>query len=66
MQVAGFSDALESAILVKLDNSLTVPVVSVPLLIVLKLFAWVDRRMENTKDAEDIIYDLEAICRCRK
>lgn len=54
MQVAGFSDALESAILVKLDNSLVVPVVSIPLLIVLKLFAWMDRRMENTKDAEDI------------
>jgi predicted nucleotidyltransferase len=54
MQVAGFNDALESAILVKLDNSLTVPVVSIPLLIVLKLFAWMDRRMENTKDAEDI------------
>lgn len=54
MRVAGFSDALESAVLVKLDQSLTVPVVSLPVLIALKLFAWIDRRMENNKDAEDI------------
>jgi predicted nucleotidyltransferase len=54
MHVAGFSDALESAVQVKLDASLTIPVVSIPALIVLKLFAWLDRRQENNKDADDI------------
>jgi predicted nucleotidyltransferase len=54
MHVAGFSDALECAVQVKLDDSLTVPVVSIPALIILKLFAWLDRRLENNKDTEDI------------
>ena len=54
MHVTGFGDALESSVLVKLDESLTVPVVSLPVLIALKLFAWMDRRVENDKDAEDI------------
>ena len=54
MQVAGFSDALASALQVKLDDSLTLPVACVPALIVLKLFAWVDRRHSNNKDADDI------------
>jgi len=54
MHVAGFSDAMESAVQVKLDASLIIPVVSVPDLIVLKLFAWADRRRENNKDAADI------------
>ena len=54
MHVAGFSDALESAVQVKLDDSLTIPVVSIPVLIVLKLFAWLDRRQQNNKDADDI------------
>ncbi len=54
MHVAGFSDALESAVQVTLDDALTIPVVSIPALIVLKLFAWADRRHENNKDADDI------------
>jgi predicted nucleotidyltransferase len=54
MHVAGFGDALVSAVQVKVDDSLTIPVVSVPALIVLKLFAWMDRRQENNKDADDI------------
>jgi predicted nucleotidyltransferase len=54
MQVAGFSDALQSAVLVKLDDSLTIPVVAIPVLIVLKLFAWMDRKQESNKDASDI------------
>jgi hypothetical protein len=54
MHVAGFSDALECAVQVKLDGSLAILVVSIPALIILKLFAWLDRKLENNKDAEDI------------
>lgn len=54
MQVAGFTDALASALQVKLDDSLTLPVVCIPALIVLKLFAWMDRRHKSNKDADDI------------
>lgn len=54
MRVAGFSDGLESAVLVRLDGNLTIPVATIPVLIVLKLFAWVDRKHEK-RDAGDIL-----------
>ena len=53
MRVIGFSDGLESAIPVRLDENLVIPVVSIPVLLVLKLFAWVDRKHEK-RDAADI------------
>ena len=53
MRVAGFSDGLESAVLVRLDATLVIPVVSIPVLLVLKLFAWMDRKYER-RDAADI------------
>jgi predicted nucleotidyltransferase len=53
MRVAGFSDALESAVPVRLEENLVIPIVSLPLLLVLKLFAWVDRKHEK-RDAPDI------------
>ena len=53
MRVTGFRDALESAVPVRLDENLVIPVVSLPILLVLKLFAWVDRRHEK-RDAPDI------------
>ena len=53
MRVAGFSDGLESALLVRLDKSLVIPVVSIPVLLVLKLFVWVDRKHEKP-DVADI------------
>jgi predicted nucleotidyltransferase len=53
MRVIGFSDALESAVLVRLERDLVIPVVSLPALLVLKLFAWVDRKHER-RDAPDI------------
>lgn len=55
MRVAGFSDALESAVLVKLDESLTIRVAYLPALLVLKLFAWMDRKQQSNKDASDIL-----------
>lgn len=54
MRVIGFSDGLESAVLVRLDENLVIPVVSIPVLLVLKLFAWVDRKHEK-RDAADIL-----------
>jgi predicted nucleotidyltransferase len=53
MRVTGFSDALASAAAVRLDKNLVISVVSLPILLVLKLFAWVDRKHEN-RDAPDI------------
>lgn len=53
MRVTGFSDALESSVWVRVDESLVIRVVSLPVLLVLKLFAWVDRKHEK-RDAADI------------
>jgi predicted nucleotidyltransferase len=54
MNVAGFREALESAIQVQVDSDLVVPVASFPGLIILKLFAWADRKHEK-RDAPDIL-----------
>jgi predicted nucleotidyltransferase len=53
MQVAGFSDGMESSVPVRLAEDLVVRVVSIPTLLVLKLFAWMDRKQEK-RDAPDI------------
>jgi predicted nucleotidyltransferase len=53
MRVTGFSDGLASAVPVRLDQDLVIPVVSLPVLLVLKLFAWKDRKHEK-RDAPDI------------
>jgi predicted nucleotidyltransferase len=53
MSVAGFNEALDSAVLVQLDRDLVIKVVCLPALLVLKLLAWTDRKHEN-RDAEDI------------
>ena len=54
MNVAGFREALESAIQVQADIDLVIPVASLPGLIILKLFAWADRKHEK-RDAPDIL-----------
>jgi predicted nucleotidyltransferase len=53
MRVAGFSDAMESSVQVRLADDLVVRVVSIPALLVLKLFAWLDRKQQK-RDAPDI------------
>jgi predicted nucleotidyltransferase len=53
MRVTGFKDAFAGAVSVRLAPDLIIPVVSLSLLLVLKLFAWVDRKGER-RDAEDI------------
>ena len=50
--MTGFKDALAGALPVRLEADLIVPVVSLPLLLVLKLFAWTDK--SEKRDAEDI------------
>jgi predicted nucleotidyltransferase len=55
LNVAGFADALRSAIMVDLGDGLQVKTCSLPALAVLKLIAWKDRGLENNKDATDFL-----------
>lgn len=59
MNVAGFEEALESAIELRIEDDLVVSVASIPGLTVLKLIAWQDRRSRNNQDAADLIRLLE-------
>ncbi|MGH9583785.1 MAG: nucleotidyl transferase AbiEii/AbiGii toxin family protein [Bryobacteraceae bacterium] len=54
MNVAGFEEALASALSIEIESSLVVRVTSIPGLLVLKLIAWLDRNAINNKDAADI------------
>lgn len=73
MNVAAFSDVFASRIEIQVATDLTIPVASLPGLIVLKLFAWFDRKderdlidiqrlMETYADAgnADRLYELES------
>jgi predicted nucleotidyltransferase len=55
MNVAGFEEALESSLQLRVEEDLVVRVASIPGLAVLKLIAWQDRRYENDKDAADLV-----------
>lgn len=55
MNVAGFEEALESSLRLKIEEDLVIRVASIPGLAVLKLIAWQDRRHENDKDAADLL-----------
>jgi len=52
MNVAAFSDVLASFVKIEINASLSIPVASLPGLIILKFFAWFDRR--DDRDAIDI------------
>lgn len=54
MNVIGYEEVLATVVQVKIDDSLTVPIASLPGLALLKLFAWQDRHAKTTKDARDI------------
>lgn len=54
MTVAGFEDAMSSAILVRVADDLIVPLASLAGLTLLKLIAWTDRGAGNNKDAIDL------------
>jgi predicted nucleotidyltransferase len=55
MQIMGYREAMNDAVLVNLPEGLQVNVVSLPALAMLKLFAWKDRRkISPGKDAVDL------------
>jgi predicted nucleotidyltransferase len=54
MNVAGYQDALDSAIKVKLEPELIISVASLPGIAILKIFAWADREKSTSKDAQDL------------
>jgi predicted nucleotidyltransferase len=54
MNVAGFADALESAVNVEVAPGFSVMIASLPAIAVLKLFAWLDRYQDTPKDAIDL------------
>lgn len=56
MNVVGYDDALASASTVVVEPGLTVPVASLPMLAVLKILAWGDRRLHTVKDARDFAF----------
>lgn len=55
MNVAGFSDAFAAAVRVEVSPAIEATVASLPGIAILKLFAWPDRRQENSKDAIDVV-----------
>jgi predicted nucleotidyltransferase len=55
MHVAGFSEALQTALLVQVATGLIIRVASLAGLALLKLFAWRDRSLEDTRDATDLV-----------
>lgn len=61
LDVSGFSEAFRSSVSFRLSDSLTVKCVSLPMLLVLKILAWRDRRLHTIKDADDIRTILESV-----
>jgi predicted nucleotidyltransferase len=52
MNVVAFTDVFESSVVVEVHSGLSIPITSLPGLIVLKLFAWLDRHYD--RDVQDI------------
>lgn len=59
MNVAGYAEALKTAVQVDVGDGLIVNVVSIPALAVLKLLAWNDRGLLDKKDAQDLFFLLK-------
>lgn len=59
MNVIGYEEALQSALLVEVCPGLITKVVSLPALAALKVFAWKDRGDTNRKDAQDLLFLLK-------
>lgn len=57
VNVAAFSDVFGSSIVIEIEPGLSIPVPSLAGLVILKLFAWLDRR--DAKDVQDIRKILE-------
>ena len=56
MSVIGFSEIAKNTLEVEIDNSFTIYLASLPGIFLLKLSAWRDRKIETTKDAQDIAF----------
>jgi predicted nucleotidyltransferase len=56
MNVAGYAEALKSAVTVRVADHCEIPVASIPGLVMTKLIAWLDRGQSNPKDAVDFRY----------
>ncbi len=54
MSVIGFEEAEQNLLSINLDNELHFDIVSLEGVFLLKLFAWKDRFLTNSKDAEDL------------
>ncbi|PTQ79591.1 putative nucleotidyltransferase [Nitrosospira multiformis] len=54
MNVAGYSDALATAVKVEVSPGIDMAIASLPGIVILKLFAWEDRGQETRKDATDL------------
>lgn len=59
MNVAGYDDALRSAVLVEIEAGLQVKVISIPALVALKILAWNDQPAA-TKHARDVLFLLRS------
>ena len=55
MNVVGYEESLNSAVVVEVEPGFSVRVVSLPGLAVLKLFSWADRGGSTQKDALDLV-----------
>ncbi len=62
MNVAGFEDALNSSVSIRIASDLLVNAASIPGLTILKLLAWSDRRRQTNKDASDLYTLLSSYC----
>lgn len=56
MSVKGFDEALKDYLTFKIDNDFEIKIASLSGLFLLKLNAWVDRKLSTSKDAEDLCY----------
>ena len=56
MSVAGFDLAFTRTDLIQVREGLTVPVPRLPVLVLLKMIAWLDRPHERAKDLGDIVF----------
>lgn len=54
MDISGFQDVFEASSVVELKDKLKIRIVSLPGLVILKIFAWNDRKNESDKDAIDL------------
>ncbi|SAL52735.1 hypothetical protein AWB74_02403 [Caballeronia arvi] len=58
MTVLGFQEAVDTAQPVDIGEGVVIPVLTVPAFVLLKIFAWQDRRLKKNTDASDLLFVL--------